>query len=136
MWSNAYLPLSHSDSAFASIVEASGLLGGMIVIAGFLVLVLLFRNAALKKAPGMARMVLFSIGAMCAAQAFLHIGVNTALLPPTGLTLPIFSYGGSSLTGLALLLGLALAAAQSDRGVNTRSAEAEAPDAAAPAADR
>ena len=112
MWSNAYLPLSHSDSAFASIVEASGLLGGMIVISGFLMLVLLFRNAALKKSAGMVRMVLFSIGAMCAAQAFLHIGVNTALLPPTGLTLPILSYGGSSLIATFGAFGVAFSAAK------------------------
>lgn len=112
IWSNAYLPLSHSDSAFASIVEAGGLLGGLIVIAGFLVLVYLFRNSAMKKTPGMARMVFFCIGALCAAQALLHIGVNTALLPPTGLTLPIFSYGGSSLIATFGAFGVAFSAAK------------------------
>lgn len=112
VWSSAYLPLSHSDSAFASIVESGGLLGGMIVIAGFLVLVLLFRNAALKMGSGMARTVFFSIGVLCAAQALMHIGVNTAFLPPTGLTLPVFSYGGSSLIATCGGFGIAFSASR------------------------
>ena len=41
-------------------------------------------------------------------QTFIHIGVNTSLLPTTGMTLPFLSYGGSSLIGSAILAGLVL----------------------------
>ena len=41
-------------------------------------------------------------------QTFIHAGVNTNLLPTTGMTLPFLSYGGSSLIGSAILAGLVL----------------------------
>ena len=41
-------------------------------------------------------------------QTFMHIGVNTSLLPTTGMTLPFLSYGGSSLIGSAILAGIIL----------------------------
>ncbi len=111
-WAGSYLPLSHSDSAFASIVESGGLLGGVIVIVGFLLLALIFRDLSLNVKNPAARIYIFSAGALCTGQALLHIGVNAALLPPTGLTLPIFSYGGSSLLGTMILFGIAAGAAR------------------------
>lgn len=110
LWSNAYLPLSHSDSAFAAIVESGGGAGGLLILGGFLAMVWLFREMALSRKSETARILIFSAGAVCAVQALLHIGVNTALLPPTGLTLPIFSYGGSSLFGTMALFGMACSA--------------------------
>ncbi len=41
-------------------------------------------------------------------QTFIHIGVNTSILPTTGMTLPFLSYGGSSLFGSSILAGLIL----------------------------
>ena len=113
LWSNAYLPLSHSDSAFAAIVESGGGAGGLLILGGFLAMVWLFREMALSGGNNTARILIFSAGAVCAVQALLHIGVNTALLPPTGLTLPIFSYGGSSLFGTMAAFGMACSASSS-----------------------
>ena len=41
-------------------------------------------------------------------QTFIHVGVNTSLIPTTGMTLPFLSYGGSSLVGSAILAGVIL----------------------------
>ena len=120
LWSNAYLPLSHSDSAFAAIVESGGVAGGLLILGGFLAMVWLFRGMALAAESRTARFLIFSAGAVCAVQALLHIGVNTALLPPTGLTLPIFSYGGSSLFGTMAAFGMACSASRP--GISTFSA--------------
>ena len=126
LWSNAYLPLSHSDSAFAAIVESGGSAGGLLILGGFLAMVWLFRAMALSCGNRTARILIFSAGALCAVQALLHIGVNTALLPPTGLPLPIFSYGGSSLFGTMAAFGMACSAsssgAEATRGTEKNSA--------------
>ena len=53
---------------------------------------------------------------LLAVQSLLHIGVNVGLLPPTGLTLPLVSYGGSSLVGTSLMFGLAISAAAGTEG--------------------
>lgn len=112
-WANTYLPFSHSDSVFATLVEASGFIGGMLVLLGFCVMIILFRKAALETKNKEARLFLFCAGLMLITQAFLHIGVNVTIIPPTGLPLPFFSYGGSNLAGVMLLLGTACSAYRS-----------------------
>lgn len=112
-WANAYLPFSHSDSVYAALVEASGLIGGTLVLLGFCVMIILFRKAALDTKNKEARLYIFCAGLMLITQAFLHIGVNTTIIPPTGLPLPFFSYGGSNLAGVMLLLGTACSAYRS-----------------------
>ena len=110
LWANTYLPYSHSDSVFSTLVEASGMVGGTLVILGFCVMLLLFRKASLETTRADAGLFLFCTGCVLTMQAFLHIGVNVTLLPPTGLPLPFFSYGGSNLAGVMMLLGAACSA--------------------------
>lgn len=112
-WANTYLPYSHSDSVFASLVEAAGFVGGALVVIGFCVMLLLFRKAALDTKEKEARLYIFCAGLMLITQAFLHIGVNVTMIPPTGLPLPFFSYGGSNLAGVMILLGIACSAYRS-----------------------
>lgn len=111
LWANAYLPLPHSDSLFATIVESSGFLGGMIVIGSFCVIAFVFVRYSMKQdlIPE-ARIFIASAALMYLTQALLHISVNVLLLPPTGITLPFLSYGGSSLCSTLLSFGLAASA--------------------------
>ena len=52
------------------------------------------------------KLALIGLIALLIYQTFIHIGVNTRLLPTTGITLPFISYGGSSLIGSSILAGI------------------------------
>jgi cell division protein FtsW (lipid II flippase) len=114
VWSNAYLPFSYSDSTFASLTESVGFVGALPVIIGYCVLAYLCYRLSLSTREKSRRVFVFSVGMLVAAQALLHMSVNVGLFPPTGVTLPLFSYGGSSLISTMLGFGMVLSAAASD----------------------
>lgn len=60
------------------------------------------------------RIFVFAAGVMYLAQALIHISVNSVLLPPTGVTLPVLSYGGSSLLSIMFAFGIAFSAAREE----------------------
>jgi cell division protein FtsW len=106
-----YLPEAHTDFVFAVLAEEFGLLGVVVVIALFAILV----TRALKIAREAAQAgqlfqsyLAASIGIWLGLQAFVNIGVNMGLLPTKGLTLPLLSYGGSSMLVTLGLLGVLL----------------------------
>lgn len=111
-WSNAYVPLAYNDSAFATMLETLGWVGAFpALLAGG---VLVWGLCHLATRPGLqpdARLMIAGSGFLVALQGMLHISVNVCLLPPTGLTMPLVSYGGSSLIGCCLMFGMALSAA-------------------------
>jgi len=116
LWSGTFLPLPHTDSLFASIVESTGFLGGVLLIGGFLAVGIAFCLLSWKvrtENPD-RRFFIFSAGTICLIQALIHISVNCVLIPPTGITLPILSYGGSSLLAVMLTFGIAFSAARPD----------------------
>ena len=103
-----YIPVVHSDFAFAAIVEEWGMLGGMMVI--FLFLWLTYRGlriAILAKRP-FDTYLATGITIMFTAQTLLILGGVTKVLPLTGVTLPFVSYGGSSLLINCVMFGLLL----------------------------
>ena len=106
-----YLPEAHTDFVFAVFAEEFGLLGVFLMVGLFAVLV--WRAYAISAAAAAAGRVFaaclaFGIGTWIGLQAFINIAVNMGLLPTKGLTLPLVSYGGSSLlvtcAGVGLLL--------------------------------
>ncbi len=95
-----YLPEAHTDFVFAVFAEEFGLFGVTLVVAAFLALVL--RSLRLSRIAADAGMPLHAciaagFGVWIGLQAFLNIGVNMGLLPTKGLTLPLLSYGRSSM---------------------------------------
>jgi cell division protein FtsW (lipid II flippase) len=62
----------------------------------------------------MRRIFICSMTSMITFQAFVHISVNVGLMPPTGITLPMFSYGGSSLLATMIGTGIILSAARAE----------------------
>ncbi len=91
------VPIPHSDFVFASIVEETGLVGGL----GLLLLVALLAargiRTALRATSAFDRYLASGLTAYLVGQSVLIIGGNTRLLPLTGVTLPLVSYGGTSL---------------------------------------
>lgn len=104
----AILPERDCDSIFAVIAEEAGFVGTV----GLLALYALFIALILWSASGVrerfSRLVVTGVGLYFAAHFFVNIGVNLGLVPMTGLTLPLFSTGGSSMLACFAALGLAL----------------------------
>ena len=106
-----YLPEAHTDFVFAVLAEEFGFVGVVIVLSLFALLVgralTISRNAA-HAGLQFQSYVAASIGIWLGLQAFVNIGVNTGLLPTKGLTLPLLSYGGSSMLVTLAWLGVLL----------------------------
>lgn len=95
-----YLPEAHNDFIFSILGEEFGFIGMLIVLAlyGWMVLrAFVIGFQADKSGKHYGAYVAYGIGFWMGFQVILHIGVNLAVLPPKGLTLPLMSYGGSSL---------------------------------------
>lgn len=105
----ASLPDAHTDFVFAVLGEEYGLVAGFAVMGLYGFIVVRGILAAARLSDGYARAAAVGLFALFGLQAAINLGVNVALLPPKGMTLPLMSYGGSSLAGTALTLGFALA---------------------------
>ena len=106
-----YLPEAHTDFLFAVMAEELGLVGGVVVIMLFALLVWrafsIGREAA-KSGEIFGTHVAYGIGLWLGFQTFINIGVNMGVLPTKGLTLPLMSYGGSSILATCLAVALLL----------------------------
>ncbi len=103
-----FVPVVHSDFAFAAIAEEWGLVGSLIVVSCFAMLAQRGLRIAIMTQRPFHTYLAAGITAVFSAQAFLIMGGVTRLLPLTGITLPFVSYGGSSLLVSSAMLGLLL----------------------------
>lgn len=103
-----YLPEPHTDYIFANVAEELGLIGAILVIALFITLGYRGMRAAILCKDPFARFLAFGITAMLLIQAFFNISVVLALVPTKGITLPLISYGGTSLFFVLASLGVLL----------------------------
>jgi rod shape determining protein RodA len=101
-----FLPERHTDFIFAVIGERFGFLGAAFVI--FLYGLLFWRALRVMRISTSyyGIMIAGGIVAMLAFQVIVNVGMNLGLMPVTGITLPLISYGGSSVLGTFLALGL------------------------------
>ncbi|MEM1410072.1 MAG: FtsW/RodA/SpoVE family cell cycle protein, partial [Pseudomonadota bacterium] len=104
----ASLPDAHTDFVFAVAVEEFGLVIGLLIIGAFLMIALRGFSAALSTRDLFTKCVIAGLTAALTLQAAINIGVNVSLLPAKGMTLPLVSYGGSSLLATGLTVGLLL----------------------------
>jgi cell division protein FtsW len=106
-----YLPEAHTDFVFAVYAEEFGLLGSLVLIALFLALLWRVFNLAMRAADAerfFEAYIAIGLGTWLGIQAFINIGVNMGLLPTKGLTLPLISYGRSSLIITMICISLLL----------------------------
>jgi len=104
-----YLPEAHTDFVFAILGEELGLVGVVLVIGlfgAFFVRSFMIGHKAEQQGNQFAAFLAYGIGIWLSLQAFINIGVNMGVLPTKGLTLPLMSYGGSSLIVCCGAIGL------------------------------
>jgi cell division protein FtsW len=114
-----YLPEQHTDFIFAIISEELGWLGSATIVALFVVLAWRGYRAALKAPDLFGCLLATGLTTMVVLQAAINIGVVTASLPATGITLPLISYGGSSLSVTLASLGVLLNISSASRKVKS-----------------
>jgi len=101
-----YLPESNNDSIFAVYAEQFGFIGSVILISLFLALFIRLRNIMEKAPNNYTRFIVAGVLGWIAAQTLINIGAMIGLLPLKGITLPLISYGGTSLIFVMIALGL------------------------------
>ena len=102
------VPEAHTDYIVAVISEEFGALFVLFIVIVFLFISYRVLNKVFTEEDEFLKLTLIGLISLLIIQTFIHIGVNTRLLPTTGMTLPFLSYGGSSLTGSAIVAGVIL----------------------------
>lgn len=99
------IPEVHSDFIFASFVEELGFIGVLLFFALILLFAVRGYKAAMKAEDVFRRLLAFGLVTMIVSQSLLNIGVVSGALPATGIPLPFFSAGGSSLVTTLVMTG-------------------------------
>ena len=100
------VPEAHTDYIISVIAEEFGSIISIFIICIFLYISFRVIKFALQENEKFIKIALCGLTSILIFQTFIHIGVNTSLLPTTGMTLPFLSYGGSSMFGSAMLAGI------------------------------
>ena len=111
-----WLPYAENDFIFAVVCEELGFIGAIALIVLFGALIVQGIAIALNAPDFFGSLLGIGIMAQVAWQVFCHIGVATALLPNTGISLPFFSYGGTSLLILLGEMGIMLSISRAGNG--------------------
>lgn len=115
------IPLYHSDFIFASMSEEFGLVFAVAILAIYVIIILRGLLISMHARTSFHSLTAFGLVVLLGLQTMLIVGGNTKLLPLTGVTLPLVSYGGSSLMSTFFSMGMLL-------GISSMNAEDEARD--------
>ena len=102
------VPEAHTDYIISVIAEEFGSIISILLICIFLYISFRIIKFALPEDEKFIKISLSGLATLLIFQTFIHVGVNTSLLPTTGMTLPFLSYGGSSMIGSSILAGIIL----------------------------
>jgi len=104
-----YLPEEHNDYIFAIICEELGFVGAILILMLFLLLIVRGYWIAFNANDRYSSLITIGITSLLAIQVFLNIAVVTNMLPATGISLPLISYGGTALVLQMVQIGIILA---------------------------
>ena len=102
------VPEAHTDYIIAIISEEYGSIISITIILIFLFISFRIIKNCINQKDQLIKISLCGLATLLIFQTFIHVGVNTNLIPTTGMTLPFLSYGGSSLVGSSILAGVIL----------------------------
>jgi rod shape determining protein RodA len=101
-----FLPEPQTDFIFSAIAEETGLIGVSILLLLFLLLIWRIFKIAVNSQSNFPRLFSIGLAIILISQIFIHIGMNLGILPIIGISLPLVSYGGSSLIATFVGLGI------------------------------
>lgn len=101
-----FLPERHTDFIFATIAEALGMIGGILVVLAFVFLLYRIFIIFLNQDDLFCKIFSIIVFSIIVIQFFVNAGMNMGILPIVGITLPFVSYGGSSLLSNFIMLGI------------------------------
>ena len=114
-----FIPERTTDFIFAAYAEEFGLLGVLVLMAGFVFLILRGLAIALDASTLFSRLLAGALTMIFFTYAFVNMGMVSGILPVVGVPLPFVSYGGTAMVTLGLALGMLLSIARAKRLVQT-----------------
>lgn len=103
----AYIPEQENDFIFTAIAEQLGFIGGVLVLAAFLVIVWRLLAISANSRDRFGALVAVGFAAMIGFHVFVNVGMTVGLTPVTGLPLPFISQGGSFYISMGMVIGIA-----------------------------
>jgi rod shape determining protein RodA len=103
-----FLPEQFTDFIFSVFSEEWGFWGSIGLLAIYMTIVLRGLSIASKAKDKLGRLIAVGVVTIILVHTFVNVGVTTGIMPVTGLTLPLMSYGGSSIVSTSIALGLLL----------------------------
>ena len=100
------IPAQHTDFIFSAAGEELGFIGCLLVLVLIVILIVRCVNVGIKSNNPLGMLVCIGVAGMLITQTVMNIGMALGLLPVIGITLPFFSYGGSSLVTSFAAMGL------------------------------
>ncbi len=116
-----FLPEFRTDFIFASIAEEMGFVGSLLILALYLILIIYCLKVAETAFDAFGFLLVIGGVSMLCFQIVVNIGMNIGLVPITGITLPLISYGGNSLIATMIALGLIASVARYKRKIDSQS---------------
>lgn len=111
-----FLPAKHTDFIFSTVCEEFGFIGAVAVVAVLAVIIVRCFKVASKSQKSFGRYIAAGVGAMLLFHTLENVGMCIGLMPVTGIPLPFFSYGGTSMLTNLVAIGLVLSVSKRNRG--------------------